>query len=191
MEEIIRGRNQQQHLKALYGNTNSVIEVNNDLSSPIMINRGVKQGCPLSPTLFNNLLNQESNGIDFETCQINPLIYVDDLVLIVDKPDTLDKLLLMLNQWCIENRRRINPDKTKIIHFRQPKKQKCEYTFTCDKDHIDYVDKYKHLGVDFTEHLRWAKLIQSTSISANRATNYLIAKAGNSEAHVFEVYTLV
>ena len=116
-------------IKALYRNTNSVIKVNNDLSSPIMINRGVKQGCPLSSTLFNvfindliDLLNQEVNGIDFEKCQINALIYADDLVLIADKPNTLDKLLLALNQWCIENRMCINPDKTKIIHCRQPKK---------------------------------------------------------------------
>ena len=68
-------------------------------------------------------MNQEANGINFGKCQINALIYADDLVLIADKPDTLDKLLFTLNQWCIENRMCINPDKTKIIHFRQPKKQ--------------------------------------------------------------------
>ena len=45
------------------------------------------------------------------------------------------------------------------------------------------------VGVDFTEHLSWVQLIQSTSISANRAANYLIAKARNSGALVFEVYT--
>ena len=122
-------------IKALYRNANSVIKINNDLSSPIMINCGVKQGCLLSPTLFNvfindliDLLNQEVNGIDLETCQINALVYADDLVLIADKPDTLDKLLLTLNQWCVENRMCINPDKTKIIHFRQPKKQKSRNT---------------------------------------------------------------
>ena len=134
-------------------------------------------------------MNQEANGIDFETCQINALVYADDLVLIADKPDTLDKLILMLNQWCVENRMRINVDKTTIIHFRQPKKQKCEYTFTCGKDRIDYIDNYKYLGVDFTEHLSWAQLSQSTSISANRAANYLIVQARNSGALVFEVYT--
>ena len=82
-----------------------------------------------------------------------------------------------------------NPDKTKIIHFRLPKKQKCEFTFTCGKDRIDYIDNYKYLVVDFTEHLSWTHLIQSTSISPKCATNCLISKARNSEALVFEVYT--
>ena len=52
-----------------------------------------------------------------------------------------------------------------------------------------HIDNYKYLGADFTEHLSWAQLIQSTSISANRAAKYLIAKARNSGALVFEVYT--
>ena len=63
-------------IKALYRNTNSVVKVNNELSSPIIINRGVKQGCPLSPTLFNvfindliDFLNQEANGINLENAK--------------------------------------------------------------------------------------------------------------------------
>ena len=75
---------------------------------------------PLSPILFNVFindlivfLNQEANGINFGTCQINALVYADDLVLIADKSDILNKLLLTLNQWCIENRMCINPDKTR------------------------------------------------------------------------------
>ena len=59
--------------------------------------------------------------------------------------------------------------------------------FACGKSRIDYTDKY--LGVEFTEHLSWAQQIDSTSISESRAANYLIAKAKNSGALVFEVYT--
>ena len=183
-------------IKALYTNTSCTIKVNNNLSLPIPFERGVKQGCPLSPTLFNifindliDYLNKETNGITFGLCQINALLYADDLVLIADKPENLNNLLQALNQWCTENNMDINPSKTKVIHFRHPNKHLCNFTFTCGTTSIDYTDNYKYLGIDFTEHLRWTQLIQNTSKAANRAANYLIAKARNSGALVYEVYT--
>ena len=51
------------------------------------------------------------------------------------------------------------------------------------------IGNYKYPGVDFTECLSWTQLIQNTSISANRAAHYLIAKPRNSGALVFKVYT--
>ena len=116
-------------------------------------------------------------------------MYTDDLVLVADKPDSLNKLLQALNQWCTDNRMCINPDKTKIIHFRHPKKQISNFLFTCGEYRIYYTDIYRYLGVEVTEHLSWAQQIESTSISANRAANYLIAKTRSSGSLVFEVYT--
>ena len=183
-------------IKALYTNTRSSIKIDNNLSSPIIIKRGVKQGCPLSPTLFNifindliGYLNEKAEGISFGSCQLNALMYADDLVLVADKPDSLNNLLQALNQWCTDNGMCINPDKTKIIHFRHPKKQISNFLFTCREYRIYYTDIYRYLGVEFTEHLSWAQQIESTSISASRAANYLIAKTRSSGALVFEVYT--
>ena len=139
-------------IKALYTKTRSSIKIDNNLSSPIFIKRGVKQGCPLSPTLFNifinNLIgysNEEAEGISFGSCQLNALMYLDDLVLVADKPDSLNKLLQALNQWCTDNRMGINPDKTKIIHFRHLKKQISNFLFTCEEYRIYYTD----IGLDW------------------------------------------
>ena len=47
---------------------------------------------------------------------------------------------------------------------------------------------YVCLGVDFSEHLSWAKSVENTAISANKAASYLIAKTRSSGAFVYSVY---
>ena len=81
-----------------------------------------------------------------------------------------------------------NHDKTKIIHFRHPKKKLCQSTFSCSETPIQYTDSYKYLGVEFTEYLSWAKSVENTAISANKAASYLIAKTRSSSVFLFTIY---
>ena len=145
---------------------------------------GVKQGCPLSPTLFNIFI---SDLIYYLDCYASE--GADDLVLIAENPETLDKLLKTLTRWSLDNGISINHNKTKIIHFRSPKKEICRFSFSCCGNDIDYTDSYKYLGIEFAEHLSWMKLIDNVTISANRAANYLIVKAKNSGELVYDVFT--
>ena len=80
-------------IKALYFNSYSRVRVNDELTSPIVIGRGVKQGCTLSPILFNvdindliDCLNQEVNGISFRESKVTCLLYADDLVILDNTP---------------------------------------------------------------------------------------------------------
>ncbi len=81
-------------LQAAYTNVTSSIRIDKKLSNSFEINCGLKQGCPLSPTLFNiyindliDDLNQEDEGISFEDCKVNALLYADDVVLLGGSPD--------------------------------------------------------------------------------------------------------
>ena len=47
--------------------------------------------------------------------------------------------------------------------------------FTCRETPIQYTHSYKYLGVEFTEYHSWAKSVENTAISANKAASYLIA----------------
>ena len=102
----------------IYTNTCSTVRVNDELTSPITIDRDVKQGCTLSLTLFNNYsndlvdcLNREAKGISFWDCKITFLLFADDLVILGDTPAALKKLL---DAWCKCNGMVINPSKQKL-----------------------------------------------------------------------------
>ena len=167
--------------KALYKNTYSQIKINNEFTRPLTVDCGTKQGCTLSPTLFNiyiydllDCLQQEANGIGFGECNITALLYADDSVILGDSPSTLQMLLDALDDWCEPNGMVINRDKTKVVHFRHNRKEICQTVFSCGGTFIGYTNCYKYLGVQFTEHLNWTKLIECTSISASREASYLI-----------------
>ena len=42
--------------------------------------------------------------------------------------------------------------------------------------------------MEFTEYLSWAKSVENTAISANKAASYLIAKTRSSSAFLFAIY---
>ena len=127
-------------------------------------------------------------GIEIGNTKINTLVFADDVVLIADCPIKLQNLLNALGKWCKDNQMMINHDKTKIIHFRHPKKKLCQSKFSCSETPIQYTECYKYLGVEFTEYFSWAKSLENTAILANKAASYLIAKTRSSSAFLFTIY---
>jgi len=77
-----------------------LIKFNNKLSKPVEINKRVRQGCPLSPTLFNIYLDeiitkwqkQDITGIKLsKNQQLSTLLFADDRVTIADTENNLQK----------------------------------------------------------------------------------------------------
>ncbi|CAH2210137.1 jg20466 [Pararge aegeria aegeria] len=87
--------------KNLYWNQSANIRVNRNLSSYIEIERGVIQGCILSPLLFNlyaeaifsEALDNILDGISINGKTLNNIRYADDTILIADSLEGLQNIV--------------------------------------------------------------------------------------------------
>ena len=89
--------------RRLYSNDNIRIVVNGIQSDPIYPERGLKQGCPLSPILFaiyltelTEKLHKTKEGLWIGGTIISALFFADDLVLIGKTRTAIERLLATL-----------------------------------------------------------------------------------------------
>ena len=102
------------------------------LSEFIRSTIGVKQGCPLSPTLFGIYIDeleaflrehiQESDGCYLHQVLIYILLFADDIALLSSSPEGLQRQLDALALFCDLRKLSVNVSKTKVIVFNGTKK---------------------------------------------------------------------
>jgi len=111
----------------IYTQNKILIKFNNKLSKMVEINKGVRQGCPLSPTQFNIYLeeiitkwqNQDLTRIKLSKIrQLSTLLFADDKVIIADTEDNLQKAAYTLNQIISEYGLTISIQKTTSMPFK-------------------------------------------------------------------------
>ena len=170
-------------IKALYNDTLSAVQINQYLTDWFITESGVRQGDNLSPTLFalylNDLaieLNRKKLGINIDGLHICILLYADDIVIVSENEDNLQKMLTYVHEWCCKWDMKVNVEKTKIIHFRKKRKKITDIVFTIGKDKIDIVSSYKYLGVIFDENLTFKECSENLCASAGRALSSIISK---------------
>ena len=105
--------------------------MNNDISPMFSTHYGVRQGCILSPNLFNLFINDIPDIFD-ETCmhatlgqrKLNCIMYADDLVLISESSNGLQNCLNKLYNYTTKWGLKVNLKKTKILTFQKSKKKR-------------------------------------------------------------------
>ncbi|KAG1656246.1 Retrovirus-related Pol polyprotein from type-1 retrotransposable element R2 [Nymphon striatum] len=138
-------------IKNLYWNQNAAVKVGDELSEWKSIKRGVRQGCVMSPDLFNlyseHILRQLEDlpGISLGGNNINNIRFADDTALIAASEKKLQALLDKVVECSDKMGLTINVKKTKSMTISK-KQQPPNCKLTIGQKIIEQKDKFNYLG---------------------------------------------
>ena len=108
-------------IKAIYDKPTANIILNGEKLKAFPLTSGTRQGCPLSPLLFNIVLEvlataireeKEIKGIQFGKEEIKLSLFVDDMMLYTEDPNnTIRKLLELISEFSKVADNKINTQK--------------------------------------------------------------------------------
>ena len=112
-----------QLLRNLYSQQRAAVRTANRISKWFRVKKGVRQGCNLSPCLFNILAEQVmrkalqgfNGGFKIGGRVINNLRYADDIVLLTTSKEDMQELVNRVDQTAREYNMFINAAKTKVM----------------------------------------------------------------------------
>jgi hypothetical protein len=117
-------------VKEMYTGASSVIEGRGTRTEHIAWKRGVKQGCPLSPILFNLCLEpfieaihrkHEGQGVKVETgdkeVEVKIQAYADDIILVSSESDSIQSMLGTLEEFTHWSRMEVNTSKCAMASY--------------------------------------------------------------------------
>ena len=96
-------------IKATYDKSTANIVLNGETLKPFPLRSGTRQGCPLSPLLFNIVLEvlataireeKEIKGIQIRKEEVKLSLFADDMIIYIENPkDATRKLLELINEF--------------------------------------------------------------------------------------------
>jgi hypothetical protein len=156
-------------VQALYADVPMSVRTSAGLSPSFQATLGLKQGCPLSPTLFGLYIDdfeaevlaaaQRGEQLDLPVLGdgvVPPLLYADDMALLSTSAEGLQAQLALLEQYCERWGLTVNTVKTKLMLLSGAHTQKLALEtaqragLTFGGAGLEAVSSFKYLGIMFS-----------------------------------------
>ena len=159
----------------IYTTTTYTIKTKHFKLDPITSNLGLKQGCPLSPLLFNlyidDLAQHVSNSpddISLQGSRISHFLYADDLVLLSSTKEGLQRKLNELATFADSKDLTVSTGKSKIMVFNKAgRKSKDKFLYKNQK--LEVVNTFTYLGIEIMTNGSFATAIKTLTDKAKKA----------------------
>ena len=180
-------------MQALYASVPMGVQFADGMSDTFQSLLGVKQGCPLSPTLFGIFIDDfqaelaaGAAGFALPTLagvQTPALFYADDLALVSTTTAGLQAQLDLLEAYSKRWRLTVNVKKTKVVVYTRPRSRVTPPHLTYMSDPIEVLDSFRYLGVDLHSTQQFAAAAADRAAAAQRAAYALQNRCHDLRLH--------
>ena len=149
-------------IKAIYERPTANIILNEQKLRAFPLRSGKRQGCPLSPLLFNVVLEvlatairleKEIKGIQLGKEETKLLLFADDMIVYMENPiDSTKKLLDLINEFGKTAGYKVNTHKSKAFLYTNNETAKTEIRKKIPFDIA--TRKIKYLGINLTKEVK-------------------------------------
>uniref|UniRef100_A0A8D8YDR6 Craniofacial development protein 2 n=1 Tax=Cacopsylla melanoneura TaxID=428564 RepID=A0A8D8YDR6_9HEMI len=162
LEEINTPKAELRLIENMYWNQKGRVQTKHGKSEPFLVKKGVRQGCIISPALFNiyvekiieEAIGNEKDGFKINGSVTNNLRYADDTLIIANSERELEVLLKKLDRSCKNYGMKINLKKTKIMTVSKAENPQLNTSITLGTETLEDVQKYPYLGAEITNDAR-------------------------------------
>lgn len=169
--ESMRGKGMTEHLirriERIYEETEVTVRTQQGYTNSFKTTKGVRQGCVLSPLLFNLYIadidkimkDRNIGGVKIGKIRIWNLAYADDIVLLANNRDAMQDMMSVFRRFLKDIKLELSADKTKMIVVNRKRKERKEKWQWGGKE-IEEVQEFKYLGFvlsnkgNYKEHMK-------------------------------------
>lgn len=175
-------------IKGLYDHDSYVLVDGTNRCDPVHANKGVKQGCPLSPLLFALYVNdiatcfrQATDGVIKVGSQpVTHVMYADDLTLMASTHTGLQHLVSCLAPYALRKHLTVNVQKSKVMVFNS-RSPPCQPPITYNEQEMPEVSSFRFLGLQLGKSMHMGQAVAGMRcgmFAAMREVNRIASSQG-------------